>query len=639
MPQINNSTTQHIVQPGIHKSDDNDKQHKKADTARFGDRQISVNEPTKSVSVRATKIAKAAKAFVISKVPGFLLRQRKVEITTPVSSLKVQQPVNVDKQQESGHQIRPERPLPKPPGDNSDNPTSHPVSKKSRPLPPPPGDNSDNPTSHPVSKNSRPLPPPPGKHNKPSSKKTGGPLPPLVQHSMQTPKSNRLLLPPLKQYKRPLPELPVDNSDQMPDESLTMVTTRSGNTLPTATTETWQAAGSTGDDTLYQDIREQYADQLADLEGTNDSGYQMTIGDDTLHQDIREQYADQLANLEGTNDSGYQTQTIESVITAEESLSTAELNSLRKDKYNSGKIGLKNIELNPTREALNELEDLRTQWQKAKTAIAEWRQKKGDMGELPPADQSKFTALSGAEAAAGRQFRIELNFFLIQCRSKEWRDSAADLSIDAFYRLQTIIQASPLNDEEKYSHESVIATVALSEQQQLPGYKKKTRKKKLNDVLLRLDSCEKLLLNNNALDNTKKLELFGSLYTRIVRHFAVEEPWQDQKVRLDMGKGDLLAFQLLLQHSKKGDSSKRPDPDNSEKRRLLEDFVTRKSEALERLQTVRKTYDELDAVNEDTWEDYGELLELADEERSLTTQVGRWTEEKIAAAQKMIKRE
>ena len=637
MPQINNSTTQHIVQPGIHKSDDNDKQHKKADTARFGDRQISVHEPTKSVSVRA-KIAMAAKAFVISKVPGFLLRQRKVEITTPESSPKVQQPVNVDKQQGSGHQIRPERPLPKPPGDNSDNPTPHPVSKNSRPLPPPPGDNSDNPTSYPVSKNSRPLPPPPGKHNKPPSKKHRKPLPPLVHHNKQKPmKSNRLLLPPLD--KRPLPELPVDNSDQMPDESLTMVTTRSGNTLPTATPETWQAAGSTGDDTLYNDIREQYADQLADLEGTNDSGYQMTIGDDTLHQDIREQYADQLADLEGTNDSGYRTQTMESVIAAEESLGATELNSLRKDKYNSGKIGLKNIELNPTREALDELEDLKTQWQKAKTAITEWRQKKGNMGNQSPADQRKFAALARDEAAAGQEFRTELNLFLTQCRNKEWRDTAADLSIDAFYRLQTIIQASPLNDEEKYRHESVIATVALFEQQQLPGYKKKTRKKKLNDALLRLDSCEKLLLTNNALDNPKKLELFGSLHTRIVRHFAVEEPWQDQKVRLDMGKGDLLAFQLLLQHSKKGGSGKHPDPDNSEKRQLLEDFVTMKSEALERLQTVRKTYDELDAVNEDTWEDYGELLELADEERSLTTQVGRWTEEKIAAAQKMIKRE
>ncbi|WP_257293974.1 hypothetical protein [Endozoicomonas sp. YOMI1] len=585
MPQINNSTTQHIVQPGIHQSDDNNKQRKNAARARFVHCQISVHEPSESVSVKATKIAKAAKAFVISKVPGFLLRQRKVEVTTPVSSPKVKQPVNVDKQQESGHKIRPERPLPKPPGDNSDNPTSHPVSK-----------------------NSRPLPPPPGKHNKPLSKKHRRPLPPLVHHNKQTPmKSNRLLLPPLEQYKRPLPELPVDNSDQMPDESLTMVTTRSGNTLPTATTETWQAAKSTGDDTLYQDIREQYADQLADLEGTNDSGYQ--------------------------------TQTIESEIAAGESLGATELKSLRKDKYNSGKIGLKNIELNPTREALDELEDLRTQWQKAKTAITEWRQKKGDMGKQSPADQRKFTALSRAEAAAGQEFRTELNLFLTRSSSKEWRDSAADLSIDAFYRLQTIIQASPLNDKEKYRHESVIATVALSEQQQLPGYKKKTRKKKLNDALLRLDSCEKLLLNNNALDNTKKLELFGSLYTEIVRHFAVEEPWQDQKVRLDMGKGDLLAFQLLLQQSKTGDSGKRPDPDNSEKRQLLEDFVTGKSEALERLQTVRKTYDDLDAVNEDTWEDYGELLELADEERSLTTQVGRWTEEKIAAAQKMIKRE
>ncbi|WP_422459775.1 hypothetical protein [Endozoicomonas sp. ALB115] len=585
MPQINNSTTQHIVQPGIHKSDDNDKQHKKADTARFDDRQISVHEPTESVSVWATQIAKAAKAakaFVISKVPGFLLRQRKVEITTPVSSPKVQQP---DKQQGSGHQIRPERPLPKPPGDNSDTPTSHTVSN-----------------------NSRPLPPPPGKHNQPSSEIPRRPLPLLVQHSEQTPmKSNRQRLPPLKQYKRPLPELPVDNSGQMPDESLTMVTTRSGNTLPTATTETWQAAESTGVDTLYQDIREQYAGQLADLEGTNDSGYQ--------------------------------TQTMESVIAAEESLGTTELNSLRKDKYNSGQIGLKNIELNPTREALDELEDLKTQWQKAKTAITEWRQKKGDMGKQSPADQRKFAALARAEAAAGQKFRIELHLFLTQCRSKEWRDSAADLSIDAFYKLQTIIQASPLNNEEKYRHESVVATVALFEQQQLPGYKKKTRKKKLNDALLRLDSCEKLLLNNNALDNTKKLELFGSLHTRIVRHFAVEEPWQDQKVRLDMGKGDLLAFQLLLQHSKTGGSGKHPDPDNSEKRQLLEDFVTRKSEALDRLQTVRKTYDELDAVNEDTWEDYGELLELADEERSLTTQVGRWTEEKIAAAQKMIQRE
>lgn len=584
MPQINNSTTQHIVQPGIHQSDDNNKQRKNAARARFVHCQISVHEPSESVSVKATKIAKAAKAFVISKVPGLLLRQRKVEVTTPVSSPKVKQPVNVDKQQESGHQIRPERPLPKPPGDNSDNPTSHPVSK-----------------------NSRPLPPPPGKHNKPLSKKHRRPLPPLVHHNKQTPmKSNRLLLPPLEQYKRPLPELPVDNSDQMPDESLTMVTTRSGNTLPTATTETWQAAKSTGDDTLYQDIREQYADQLADLEGTNDSGYQ--------------------------------TQTIESEIAAGESLGATDLKSLRKDKYDSGKIGLKNIELNPTREALDELEDLRTQWQKAKTAITEWRQKKGDMGKQSPADQGKFTALSRAEAAAGQEFRTELNLFLTRSSSKEWRDSAADLSIDAFYRLQTIIQASPLNDKEKYRHESVIATVALFEQQQLPGYKKKTRKKKLNDALLRLDSCEKLLLNNNALDNTKKLELFASLYTRIVRHFAVEEPWQDQKVRLDMGKGDLLAFQLLLQQSKTGDSDKRPDPDNSEKRRLLEDFVTGKSEALERLQTVRKTYDDLDAVNEDTWEDYGELLELADEERSLTTQVGCWTEEKIAAAQKMIKR-
>ena len=312
---------------------------------------------------------------------------------------------------------------------------------------------------------------------------------------------------------------------------------------------------------------------------------------------------------------------------------------MRKDKYKYGKIGLKNIELNPTREALDELEYLRTQSQKAKTAITEWRQEKGDIGKQSPADQRKFRALSRDEAAAGQEFRTELNLFLTRCSSKEWRDSAADLSIDALYRLQTIIQASPLNDEEKYRHESVIATVALSEQQQLPGYKKKTRKKKLNDALLRLDSCEKLLLNNNALDNTKKLALFGSLYTRIVRHFAVEEPWQDQKVRLDMGKGDLLAFQLLLQQSKTDDSGKHPDPDNSEKRQLLEDFVTGKSEALEQLQTVRKTYDDLDAVNEDTWEDYGELLELADEERSLTTQVGRWTEEKIAAAQKMIKRE
>ncbi|MGO0309404.1 hypothetical protein ACTL6P_22970 [Endozoicomonas acroporae] len=68
MPQINNSTTQHIVQPGIHKSDDNNKQRKKPARAIFVDRQISVHEPTESVSVRATKIAKAAKAFVITTV-------------------------------------------------------------------------------------------------------------------------------------------------------------------------------------------------------------------------------------------------------------------------------------------------------------------------------------------------------------------------------------------------------------------------------------------------------------------------------------------------------------------------------------------------------------------------------------------
>ena len=315
MPQINNSTTQHIVQPGIHQSDDNNKQHKNAARARFVHRQISAHEPTESV--KATEIAKPAEAIVISKVPDFLLRQRKVEVTTPVSSPKVQQPVNVDKLQESGHQIRPERPLPKPPGDNSDNPTSHPVSKKSRPLPPPPGDNSDNPTSHPVSKNSRPLPAPPGDNSdNPTSRpvsKNSRPLPappgdnsdnptshPVSKNSRPLPappapgkhnkplsKKHRKPLPPLEQYKRPLPELPVDNSDQMPDESLTMVTSRSGNTLPTATTETWQAAESTGDDTLYQDIREQYAEQLADLEGTNDSGYQtQTIESEIAAEDL-----------------------------------------------------------------------------------------------------------------------------------------------------------------------------------------------------------------------------------------------------------------------------------------------------------------------------------------------------------------